>query len=110
MQFSFLPSKVERLKERLRKYMEKIETERSFFLDYTDDYLHVADQRFKLSCSTWAKGLERLTTEEQKQNFLQIFILPFLKDFLTEIDLAFKKSDIILCAFEVLDLDNLNKQ
>ena len=35
---------------------------------------------------------------------------PFLKDFLTEIDVAFKKSDNILCPFEVLNVDYLNKQ
>ena len=64
IQFSSLPSKVVRMKERLRKYMENIETERSFFLDYADNYLHVADQRSELSRSTWEKGLQKLTTEE----------------------------------------------
>ena len=64
IQFSSLPSKVDRMKERLRKYMENIETERSFFLDYADNYLHVADQRSELSRSTWEKGLQKLTTEE----------------------------------------------
>ena len=58
------------MEERLRKYMENIETERSFFLDYPDSYLHVADQPSELSCLTREKGLQKLTTEEQKQNFL----------------------------------------
>ena len=52
------------MKERLRKYLENIETERSFLLDYAGNYLHVADQRSKLSHSTWGKGLQKLTTEE----------------------------------------------
>ena len=39
MQFSSLPSKVERMKECLRKHMENTETERFFFLDYAGDYL-----------------------------------------------------------------------
>ena len=64
IQFSSLPSKVDRLKERLRKYMGNIETDRSFFLNYADDYLHVADQQSELSSSTWEKGLQKLTTEE----------------------------------------------
>ena len=52
IQFSSLLSKVDRLKERLRKYMGNIETGRSFFLNYADDYLHVADQQSELSSST----------------------------------------------------------
>ena len=64
MQFSSLPSKVDRIKERLRKYMGNIETDRSFFLNYADDYLHVADQQSELSSSTWEKGLQKHTTEE----------------------------------------------
>ena len=50
VQLSSLPSKVDRMKERFRKYVENTETERSFFLDYADDYLHVADQPSELSC------------------------------------------------------------
>ena len=34
----------------------------------------------------------------------------FLEDFLVEINVAFTKSDDILCAFEVLNVDNHNKQ
>ena len=64
IQFSSLPSKVDRMKERLRKYMENIETKRLFFLNYADDYLHVTDQRSELSRSTWEKGLQKLTKEE----------------------------------------------
>ena len=64
IQFSSLPTKVDRIKERLRKYMGNIETDRSFFVIYADDYLHVADQQSELSCSTWEKGLQKLTTEE----------------------------------------------
>ena len=56
---------------------------------------------------TREKGLEKLTTEEWKQNFLQKVAQLFLKDLLAEIDVGFKKSDI---AFEVLNVDNLNKQ
>ena len=100
------------MKEHLRKYLENVETEVSFLLDYAGNYLHVADQRSKLSRSTWGKGLQKLTTketEEQKRNFLQKIARPFPEDFLAEIDVAFKKSDI-LCAFEVLTVDNLNKQ
>ena len=48
--------------------------------------------------------------EERKWNLLQKTARPFLKDFLTEIDVAFKKSDNILCPFEVLSVDYLNKQ
>ena len=107
--FSSLPSKVVRMKERLRKYLENIGTERSFFLDYAGSYLHVADQRSNLSRSTWEKGLQKLTTEEQKRNFLQKIARPFPEDFLAEIDVAFKKSDNILCAFKVLTVDNLNQ-
>ena len=47
---------------------------------------------------------------ESKNFFLQKITHPFLKDFLAEIDVAIKKSDYILCAFEVLILDNFNKQ
>ena len=36
--------------------MENKETERSFFLDYADNYLNVTDQRSELSRSTWEKG------------------------------------------------------
>ena len=71
IQFSSLPSKVDRIKERLRKYIGNIETERLFFLNYADDYLHVTDQQSELSSLTWEKGLQNLTTEEWKQNFLQ---------------------------------------
>ena len=56
---------------------------------------------------TREKGLEKLTMEEWKQNFLQKVAQLFLKDLLAEIDVGFKKSDI---AFEVLNVDNLNKQ
>ena len=97
------------MNERLRKYLENIETERSFFLNYAGNYLHVADQRSKLSRSTWEKRLQKLTIEEQKRNFLQKIARPFPEDFFAEIDVAFKKSDNILCAFEVLTVDNLNK-
>ena len=85
------------MKEHLRKYLENVETEVSFLLDYAGNYLHVADQRSKLSRSTWEKGLQKLTTEEQKRNFLQKIARPFPEDFLAEIDVAFKKSDDILC-------------
>ena len=64
IQFSSLPSKVDRIKERLRKYIRNIETERLFFLNYADDYLHVTDQQSELSSLTWEKGLQNLTTEE----------------------------------------------
>ena len=50
IQFSSLPGKVDRMKKHFRKYKENIETERSFFLDYVDNYLHAADQLSKLSC------------------------------------------------------------
>ena len=64
IQFSSLPSKVDRIKERLRKYIRNIETERLFFLNYAGDYLHVTDQQSELSSLTWEKGLQNLTTEE----------------------------------------------
>ena len=82
----------------------------SFLLDYAGNYLDVADQRSKLSHSNWEKGLQKLTAEKQKRIFLQKIARPFPKDFLAETDVAFKKSDDILCAFEVLTVDNLNKQ
>ena len=41
---------------------------------------------------------------------LQKIAHPFPEDFLAETDAAFKKSYSILCAFEVLNVDNLNKQ
>ena len=66
MQFSSLPIKVERMKECLRKYMENIKTERSFFLDYADYYLHVAEQLLELSRSAQKRGLQKLKTEERK--------------------------------------------
>ena len=110
VQFSSLPRKVDRTKERFRKYVENIETERSFFLDYADNYLHVADQLSTLSCQTWEKGLQKLTTEEQKEIFFQKIACPFPEDFLAEIDVAFKKSYNILCAFEVLNVDDLKQQ
>ena len=50
IQFSSLPSKVDRMKEHFKKYVENIETERSFFLDYADNYLHAADQLSELPC------------------------------------------------------------
>ena len=58
----------------------------------------------------WEKRLQKFTLEEQKQDFLQKIACQFHEDFLAEIDVAFKKSDNILCAFEVLNVDNLNKQ
>ena len=73
IQFSSLPSKVDRMKERLRKYMENIETERLFFLNYADDYLHVADQRSELSRSTWEKGLQRKDESSQRKNESKTF-------------------------------------
>ena len=91
IQFSSLPSKVDRIKEHLRKYMGNIETDRSFFLNYADDYLHVADQQSELYSSTCKKGLQKLTTEEWKQNFLQKIACSFPKDFLAEINVAFRK-------------------
>ena len=110
VQFSSLPRKVDTTKERFRKYVENIETERSFFLDYANNYLHVADQLSTLSFQTWEKGLQKLTTEEQKEIFFQKIARPFPKDFLAEIDVAFKKSYNILCAFQVLNVDNLKQQ
>ena len=71
--------------------MENIGTERSFFLDYAGSCLHVADQRSNLSRSTWEKGLQKLTTEEQTRNFLQKIARPFPEDFLAGIDVAFNK-------------------
>ena len=41
---------------------------------------------------------------------LQKIAHPFPEDFLAEIDVAFKKSYNILCAFEVLNVDNLKQQ
>ena len=45
MQFFSMPNKVEGMEDCLRKYMENIETGRSFFLNYADHYLHVAQQQ-----------------------------------------------------------------
>ena len=64
MQFSLLLSKVERMKECLRKSMANTETDRSFFLDYADYYSPIADKQSELSRSTHEKGLQKLTTEE----------------------------------------------
>ena len=36
--------------------MENAEIEKPFFLDYVDNYLHVADQRSELNHSTWKKS------------------------------------------------------
>ena len=47
---------------------------------------------------------------KSEREALQNIAHPFPKYFLAEIDVAFKKSYGILCAFEVLDVDNLNKQ
>ena len=47
---------------------------------------------------------KRITTKAQK------IARPFLKDFFAEINVAFKKSSNILCAFELLNVDNLNQQ
>ena len=54
--------------------------------------------------------MQKLTTEERKWNFLQKLAFLILKDFLTEINLALKKSNSILHAFEVLTVDNLTQQ
>ena len=54
--------------------------------------------------------MQKLTTEERKWNFLQKLAFLILKDFLTEINLALKKSNSILHAFEVLTVDNLKQQ
>ena len=43
--------------------MGNIDTDRSFFVNYAENYLHVADQQLELSCSTWEKGLQKRTTE-----------------------------------------------
>ena len=48
--------------------------------------------------------------EERKQNFLQKTAHPFLEELLAETDVVFRKTGNILCAFEVLNADNLNKQ
>ena len=50
----------------------------------------VADQQSELSHSTREKGLQKLTREEQKRNFLQKIARPSLEDFLAEIDVIFK--------------------
>ena len=47
---------------------------------------------------------------KSEREALQNIAHPFPKYFLAEIDVAFKKSYGILCAFEVLNVDNLNKQ
>ena len=47
---------------------------------------------------------------KNERETLQKIAHPFPKDFLAEIDVAFKKSYGTLCAFEVLNVDNLNKQ
>ena len=72
--------------------------------------IYLDDQRLELSRLTQEKGLQKLTTEDWKRNFLQKIAPPFLEDFLAEINEAFKKSDNILCAFEVLNVDKLHKQ
>ena len=61
MQFLLLPSKAEKMKEHLRKYMENRESE--------------------LSHLTQEKGLQKLTTEEGKRNFLQKLLAYSLKIF-----------------------------
>ena len=80
------------------------------FSDYANDYLHVADQRSELSRLTRQKQLQKLSMEERKQNFLQKTAHPFLEELLAETDVVFRKTGNILCAFEVLNADNLNKQ
>ena len=77
-----------------------------FSTNYLDNYLHVADQGSELSHSTQANELERLKIQELRQKTACLF----LEDFLVEINVAFTKSDDILCAFEVLNVDNCNKQ
>ena len=47
---------------------------------------------------------------KNESDFLQKLAFLILKDFLTEINLAFKKSNSILHAFEVLTVDNLKQQ
>ena len=98
------------MKKRLRKYMESIDTERSFFLTMQTIIYMLLTSDMELSRLARQKQLQKLSVEERKQNFLQKTAHPFLEELLAEIDVAFKKTGNILCAFEVLNVDNLNKQ
>ena len=82
IQFSSLPSKVDRIKERLRKYMGNIETDRSFFLNYADDYLHVADQQSELSSSTWEKDYKSSQRKNESKTFYKKLLTHSPKIFL----------------------------
>ena len=55
------------------------------------------------------KRVTKAHSRRTKAKFFTKNCSPISEDFLAEIDVAFKKSDI-LCAFEVLTVDNLNKQ
>ena len=82
IQFSSFPSKGDRMKERLRKYMENIETERCFFLDYADNYLNVAEQRSELSRSTWEKGKKSSQRKNESKTFYKKLLAHSPKIFL----------------------------
>ena len=62
-QFLELPSG--QVEENLGKYVENLETGKTFS-PYADDHLQVVDQRFEVSCLTRTNWLETLKTEEQK--------------------------------------------
>ena len=56
------------------------------------------------------KGLEGSHRIKESKPFYKKIAPPFLENFFAEIDVAFKKSDDIFCAFQVLNVDNLSKQ
>ena len=68
------------VEENLGKYVENLETGKTFSW-YADDHLHVVDQRFDVFCLTQTKWLETLKTEEQKEKLQQKLARPFFDNF-----------------------------
>ena len=99
MQFSSLPSIVERLKGWLRKFMENIKTERSFFLNYAGE--------IKVISFASGKRIRKAYNGRTKVKLFTKKCLSIPQRFSCRNQWAFKKSDNILCALEVLNVDNL---
>ena len=113
VRFSSLPSKVKNLQEKIISYLESPEQafEKSVYLEHSDNYLDISNDRRQYSTRTRNKeGSDEKTNEELKTDFWINTATPFVTDLVAEIDEAFRTaSDEILNSFEVYNPSNLLK-
>ena len=109
IQFSSLPGKVYRMKKHF-KNTRKILKQRDPFFSTMQTIIYTLLTNYQSYLVRLEKKDYKSSQWKNESKTLQKIAHPFPKDFLAEIDVAFKKSYGILCAFEVLNVDNLNKQ